>query len=205
VRSLYFPAFGLLCTAVAALAALSCDGPRFDEEVTARAGLLDSLVTRATVGGRPVCRTADGRIGNPIRERTRVCAYPTIPGMQLWLPPESMAQPMLTYQTSPMPDTSYVVATRDSLLRSLQPDGQKLQLRDCPQVPPRRAVHSATRAEGLGADILFLIVQQPVGYNLHMRAWPVGARRLPCGGRDGSGGRALFLGAVGMSIARYMR
>jgi hypothetical protein len=169
---------------LAALLGLGCGESRLTEEVAPSPGLLDSLVTRATVGGRPTCRLADGRVGQPVRERTRVCTYPTATQVEVWLPPESMAQPMLTFQTKPMPDTSFALATRDSFLTSLHPDGRKVQLQNCPQVPRRRAVNTATRVTTLGADILFLIVQQPAGYNLHVRAWPAGSRRLPCGSEE---------------------
>ena len=173
---------------LAALVALGCGESQLVEEVAPSAGLLDSLVMRATVGAHPTCRVADARVGQPARERTRVCTYQTATQMQLWLPPESMAQPMLTFRTNPMPDTSFAVATRDSFLTSLHPDGRKVKLQNCPQAPRRRPVHAATRATTLGADILFLIVQQPAGYNLHVRAWPAGSRRLPCG-NDRVGGR----------------
>jgi len=166
----------------AAIISSACGGaPGTAGEVTASAGLLGPLVAQVTKGARPACYIADRRAGRPPALRSRNCTFPAIPGLQLWLPPEDMAQPLLHYRTLPVPDSAVVVATRDSLLRALQPAGPPLQLRDCARVRPRRHILSETRTEALGADVSFLILREGEGrYSLRMQARPTGARNQPC-------------------------
>jgi hypothetical protein len=172
----------LLLLAVTAVVSSGCGGaPGTAGEVKASAGLLGPLVAQVTKGAPPACYIADRRTGRPPSLRTRNCTFPAIPGLQLWLPPEDMAQPLLHYRTSPVPDSAAVVAVRDSLLRTLQPEGRPLRLRDCTRVPPRRHILSTTRTEVLGADVSFLIIREGDGrYSLRMQAWPAGARNEPC-------------------------
>jgi hypothetical protein len=93
-----------------------------------------------------------------------------------------MAQPMLSYRTGKVADTSAVAATRDSLLRVVQPSGQRLRLRECVRrVPQRRFILSVTRAEALGAELTFEMLREPDStYSLHMQASPTGASSQPC-------------------------
>jgi hypothetical protein len=92
-----------------------------------------------------------------------------------------MAQPVLSYRSQKVSDTSAVAATRDSLLRALQPSGQTLRLRDCARIPQRRFILSVTRAEALGAELTFEILREPDStYSLQMQASPTGASPKRC-------------------------
>ncbi|MDQ3996287.1 MAG: hypothetical protein M3303_04645 [Gemmatimonadota bacterium] len=165
-----------------ALLCSGCGAPRSAEEATAAAGLLGPLVAEVTKGARSACRIADRRVGRPSSRRTRVCTYPEIPGLLLWIHPEDMAQPVLSYRSQKVADTSAAAATRDSLLRPLQSSGQQLRLRDCARrVPQRRFILSVTQAEALGAELTFQILREPDStYSLHMQASPTGAAPQRC-------------------------
>jgi hypothetical protein len=156
---------------------LGCGVPRSAEEANAAAGLLGPLVAEVTNGVRPACRVADGRVGRPASQRTRVCTYPDIPGLMLWIPPQDMAQPVLSYRSDKVADSAAAAAIRDSLVKSLQQARQPLRLRDCGRrVPQRRFMVSVTQVEALDAELTFQILRSSDStYSLHMQASPSGA------------------------------